>query len=221
VAVKVYLIQKDVNNRDLASFLDRASASGADVVCFGELATSGCLYEPREIEPLEHWLELFGKYDLHIMVGLPQQHGRSLVNTYIYYHAGEVQTYEKINLFPPMNENRVYRPGTEPGVFDTTFGRIGVAICYDIRFVGVFDALRVENISRLIIPAAFPRVRIDDWRRLLVERAKQIGVPVFGINAVGDDGTNEFGGSSMVVTADGEIVEQADETEETVLKIEI
>ena len=219
--MKVHLVQKDVNNRDLTSFLDRASRSGADVVCFGELATSGCLYQPREIEPLEHWLELFGQYDLHIMIGLPQHRGRSLVNSYVYYHAGDVQTYEKINLFPPMNEDRVYRPGTEPGVFDTDFGRIGVAICYDIRFVEVFDALKVSNVSRLVIPAAFPRVRIDDWRRLLVERAKQTGAPVFGINAVGDDGTYEFGGSSMVVAADGTVLEQADETSETVLEVEI
>ena len=219
--MKAHIVQKDVNNRDLKPFLESAREAGTELLCFGELATSGCRYEASPVEPLDKWLELFRPYEFRIMVGLPLDRGARVTNTYLYYHKGECQFYDKINLFTPMNEDVIYRPGTTPGTFRTDFGKVGAAICYDIRFPELFDDLKATGASRLFIPAAFPRARIEDWRRLLVERAVQTGLPVVGINAVGDDGTNEFGGCSMVVDADGTIVAQADEMSETVLEVEL
>ncbi len=71
------------------------------------------------------------------------------------------------------------------------------------------------------MPAAFPRVRISDWKDLLVQRAKENNIKIVGINAVGDDGRYEFGGTSIVVDSDGTILEQADETTETVIEVEL
>jgi predicted amidohydrolase len=155
------------------------------------------------------------------MLGLPRKSESSLNNTFLYYENGKTQIYDKRNLFPPMNEDKVYAAGSEPGIFDTIAGRIGIAICYDLRFPDVFDDLKVGGAEMIFVPAAFPRVRINDWRRLLAERAEQTGLPVVGINTVGDDGTNEFGGSTMMIKPNGEVVAQLDETTETYLDIEI
>jgi len=139
----------------------------------------------------------------------------------MYYYDGQYQLYHKINLFGPMNEDKVYSPGTEPGIFDTKFGKFGVAICYDLRFPEIFENLKAAGAEIIFLPAAFPRVRIQDWKDLLVRRAKDNELKIVGINAVGDDGTYEFGGSSMVVDSDGTILEQADETTETILEVNL
>ncbi|MEE8575688.1 MAG: nitrilase-related carbon-nitrogen hydrolase, partial [candidate division Zixibacteria bacterium] len=131
------------------------------------------------------------------------------------------QQYDKINLFEPMNEPQVYFPGDQPGIIDTQFGRFGVAICYDLRFPELFAQLAALNVQWIIVPAAFPKERISDWWCLLAERAREVGRHVIGVNAVGDDGVNLFGGTSMVCGPGGEIIVQADDSSEKIIDLEL
>ena len=219
--MKIIVVQKDANNLKLSPFLKKAKKAGADLVCFGELATTGCLYEPREIPPLDSFLDQIDKSGLRVTFGTPLQTNSGLRNAYVYRHKGEQQEYFKINLFAPMNEPDIYEAGNESGLFESDLGRLGAAICYDIRFPDLFDRIAEKKPDLVLIPAAFPSARIGDWRSLLVERALQVDCPVVGINAVGDDGTNEFGGCSAAVNSYSEILAQADEVSETLLEIEI
>ncbi|MCH8027405.1 MAG: hypothetical protein IID63_04710 [candidate division Zixibacteria bacterium] len=219
--MRARLIQKDINNRDFKGFLKDVSPESTDLVCFGELATSGCIYSERQVPALDELVKSFNGLDYSIMIGCPKSGDDGLQNCYMYYDSGEYQLYYKINLFEPMNEDKVYTPGTKPGIFDTKFGKIGAAICYDLRFPEIFKNLKAAGAEIIFVPAAFPRVRINDWKELLVQRAKDNNIKVVGINAVGNDGTYEFGGSSMVVDNDGTILEQADETTETVIEVEL
>jgi len=219
--MKIHIVQKNINNKNLIPFLDKAKEKYSQLICFGELAISGCLYTPREIEPVDNLVKIFKQYDFGIMTGTPVKTEAGLRNSYLYYYRGKQQHYYKINLFPPMNENNVYIPGEKPGVFETELGQVGVAICYDIRYPELFDKLKQLKPKIIIIPAAFPRARINDWKNLLVERSLQAECMVIGINAVGDDGTNEFGGSSTVVNSDGKVLRQADEISECMLEVEV
>ena len=219
--MRARLIQKDINNPDFKGFLKDVSLKSTDIVCFGELATSGCLYTERSVPAFDELVESLSGIDYSIMIGFPKSGDNGLQNCYMYYHNGQYQLYHKINLFGPMNEDKVYTPGTEPGIFDTKFGKFGVAICYDLRFPKIFENLKSKGAEIIFLPAAFPRVRIHDWKDLLVRRAKDNKLKIVGINAVGDDGTYEFGGSSMVVDSDGTVLEQADETTETVIEVEL
>jgi predicted amidohydrolase len=132
-----------------------------------------------------------------------------------------VQVYNKINLFPGMNEPQVFKAGLEPGLWDTELGKTGVTICYDLRFPDLYAGLVKAGATTILVPAAFPRVRIGDWRRLLAERARENRVRLIGINSVGSDGTNEFGGNTMVVEPDGLIRFQADETSPVEIDLEL
>jgi predicted amidohydrolase len=219
--VKLLLIQKDINNLDYRKFLDDAVSQDPDAVCFPELATSGCLYEGGEGVDFDTLTHTLSNYSFSVLIGFPREHEGRFYNSYAYIRDGEYQVYNKINLFEPMNEPNVYTPGETPGLIETQFGRLGVAICYDLRFPELFRQLADGGVKVIFVPAAFPRVRIADWQELIVQRALETGLHVVGINAVGDDGVNEFGGCSMVADPSGEILAQADETTEQVLAVEI
>lgn len=219
--MKIAIIQKDINNNDYLEYLNSIDENNTDLVLMGELATSGCLYNGGEVEDFEKVLNSLSKYKFDICIGIPRKSKGKLFNSYVYYHKGEYQIYNKINLFEPMNEVSVYQKGDKPGIFETGFGKFGAAICYDIRFPEIFENLSKQDVKMIFIPAAFPRIRIKDWRQLLIERAKETKAVVIGINVVGDDGTYEFGGSSMVVSSDGQIIAQADEVNETIIEVEL
>jgi len=217
--MQIYLIQKNINDTDFARHLETASALPVDLVCLGELSTSGCLYRLREVDSIESILTSLTKYNFGVLMGFPYRTDKGLFNACLYYRDGVHQVYKKRHLFESMNEHRVYLPGNQRGLFETAFGGIGVAICYDLRFPELFAELKQSGATKVFVPAAFPRVRIAEWRRLLVERARQIKVPVIGINSVGHDGAHEFGGSSMVIDAQGKILAQASEEHEEVLQV--
>ena len=219
--MQIQIIQKNINDTDYVRYLEAASKQPIDLVCFGELSTSGCFYKPRKVDSLETILMSLEKYHFGILLGFPYQTDQGLFNSCLYYKNGAYQIYNKIHLFELMNEHRLYQPGKQRGLFETDFGKIGVAICYDLRFSEIFSGLKESGATKVFVPAAFPRVRIDDWRQLLVERAKDNEICVVGINSVGNDGTHEFGGTSMVVDPQGRVLVQASEEHQEVLRIEL
>jgi len=219
--MKLALVQKDCRDTDYRKWLTQAAALKPDLIVLGELATTGCMYQPRPFESFENVIAETGKMPGPVILGTPRRDGEHLRNTAVYIHGGDYQIYDKVNLFPPMNEPAVYTPGEKTGLFETPFGPIGVAICYDLRFDDLFADMKKRGAVMAIVPAAFPLVRIDAWKNLLVERAKNHDLTVIGVNAVGDDGTNEFGGSTTVVRPGGEVVLQADEKSPGILEVEL
>lgn len=217
--MRLLIVQKDVNDRDYIPYLEYAKGRRADLICFPELGTSGCLYTPRPVEPLDQVVARFESYPFAVITGLPLSTDTGLRNALLFYDRGKCQFYYKINLFPGMNEPSVYQAGTEPGICWTPFGVFGVSICYDVRFPEIYQRLKTLGAEKFFIPAAFPLARIDEWRQLLIERAKENQVTVVGINSVGDDGTNVFGGTSMVVAPDGTVMAEADRRTPSVLEI--
>ncbi|UCD65094.1 MAG: hypothetical protein JSW34_06600 [Candidatus Zixiibacteriota bacterium] len=219
--MKLRLIQKDIRDLDMVRHLSEASHRHPDLVCFGELAVSGCLYAGGQGYSVQEMTAVLSGYPFSIFVGFPCRRQGGLYNSYMYFKDGKYQIYDKINLFEPMNEPTVYLPGQTPGLFETDLGRLGVATCYDLRFPDLFRQLREGGAEKIFVPAAFPLARIGDWKELIAQRARETGVPVVGINAVGRDGTNEFGGCSMVAAPDGEILTEADESSELALEIDL
>ncbi len=222
--MKLCIVQKNINDTNYVEILDDLKEIGTDIVLFGELATTGCLYNGagnREIDSVQTLFEIFQDYPFAVMIGLPRVENGKIYNSYINFEKPGYQIYDKINLFEPMNETDYYTRGDNPVLFDIGSQKFGVSICYDIRFPKLYDRLKETGADIIVIPAAFPRARISAWKSLLVERAVQTNLPIIGINAVGDDGTNEFGGSSMVIAPDGSIIAQADEINETIIEVEL
>jgi omega-amidase len=220
--MKIRLVQKSITDLEIVKYLDTAQSDAVGLICFGELGGTGCLYRHRDVPSIDHWLDLSRAYpSLEIMIGAAVREPDGLRNCYLYLRNGQYQKYEKINLFPGMGEDKVYLPGTKPTVWETPFGRTGITICYDVRFPELYAKLKQLGATTILVPAAFPRVRIGDWNELLVQRARENNVRIVGINSVGDDGTNLFGGSSAVVESGGKLRFRTNDTGSITIDLDV
>jgi len=133
-----------------------------------------------------------------------------------------VAAYDKLHLFDvdiPGRESESYResemtqPGDSPVVAATPFGRVGMTVCYDLRFPALFHRMSVLGMDILAVPAAFtvPTGRAH-WHVLLKTRAFESLTYVI---ASGQWGEHEGGrltyGHSSIVSPWGEVIATLDE----------
>lgn len=145
---------------------------------------------------------------------LQSSHPDKVRNSLLVFNAqGEqVCRYDKIHLFgfqkgaESYNESSSIEAGDAVTVLDTPFGRIGLAICYDIRFPELFR--QMGSIDILIVPAAFTRTTGQKhWEVLLRARAieNQCFVIASGQGGLHQNGRETFG-HSMVIDPWGEVL---------------
>lgn len=136
----------------------------------------------------------------------------------IYDDNGErVGRYDKIHLFDvkvpgtdeEYRESDAIEPGTEIQVFDTPFGKLGVAICYDLRFPEFFRKMSDLGVEILVVPSAFTaETGAAHWEILLRARAVENLCYVIAPNQGGFhiNGRKTFG-HSMVIDPWGVIMD--------------
>ncbi|WP_170755382.1 carbon-nitrogen hydrolase family protein [Ruegeria lacuscaerulensis] len=146
--------------------------------------------------------------------------GRFANRSYMIDPQGQiVARYDKIHMFDvqvseteTFRESKNYRPGDRAVIADTDFGKVGMAICYDIRFPHLFAALAQGGARILTVPAAFsPVTGKAHWESLLRARAIENGAWVLapaqtGAHPKTRGKTRHTHGHSMVVAPWGEVV---------------
>ena len=135
-------------------------------------------------------------------------------------------TYDKIHMFDVdlptgerARESETYTPGDAAVVADTDIGRIGLTICYDLRFPHLFRALAKAGANAIFVPAAFTRPTGEaHWEVLLRARAIETGAFVLAPAQGGfhEDGRGTFG-HSLVVAPWGQVIAKLDHDEPGVL----
>ncbi len=126
-----------------------------------------------------------------------------------------VARYDKIHMFDvdleggeSYRESKVYRPGDHAVVADLPWGRLGLSICYDVRFPHLYRTLAQSGAQVLAIPAAFTRQTGQaHWH--ILQRARAIETGCFVVSAAqgGDheDGRSTFG-HSLIIDPWGEVL---------------
>ncbi len=130
-----------------------------------------------------------------------------------------VARYDKIHMFDvqvteseTFRESKNYRPGQKAVIADTDFGKVGLTICYDIRFPYLYAALAQAGARILTVPAAFsPVTGAAHWEALLRARAIETGCWVLAPAQTGEHPktrgkTRYTHGHSMVVAPWGEVL---------------
>lgn len=130
--------------------------------------------------------------------------------------------YDKIHMFDvdlangeQYRESRTFRPGERAAVADTPFGRLGMTICYDVRFGYLYRHLAQAGAQFISVPAAFTRPTGQaHWHVLLRARAIETGAFIFAPAQTGiHPGNRGTYGHALIVAPWGEVL--ADGGEET------
>lgn len=205
----------DANVQKVREFSTRAKEAGADLVVFPEMADTG--YSMPVIQ--EHAMtwnegavpqlqEIAKTLCIGIISGVSERDGGSIYNSQVSIDAGGeiVAKYRKTHLFspPPIEEDKCFTPGDELVSFPIGKLRLGLTICYDLRFPEVYRALACESgVNVFIISSAWPFPRVEHLRILAAARAIENQSYVILSNRVGKDNGVSFCGNSAIIDAYG------------------
>ncbi len=207
-----------------------AAERGADLVVLPELWTTGFDW-PRNKELsdkhngiLEEIAVLAREHRLWIHGSTLTVEEQQLFNTSTLYDSDGIERgrYSKIHLFRYGGENKYLAAGDAPVIVETPWGKMGLAICYDLRFPELFRRYALEGATMVLLPAAFPQPRRPHWNVLLRARAIENQMFVIATNHVGEAefpnvGPVTFFGTSAVIDPWGETVVEGGQDEEILL----
>ncbi len=129
---------------------------------------------------------------------------------YVYDQGERIGAYRKIHLFSPNLEHRRHGRGNTPCLVETSLGRIGVMICYDLRFPELARYYFHRGAEILAVPGQWPEARAQHWRTLLRARAIENEMFVLGCNRTGQE-PSQRNGEAMPFPGDGRIVDPTGE----------
>ena len=216
----------DENLHTAVALIAEAVAKGADLVALPEYfpimgLRDGDKIKVREAEgtgPIQQFLsETARRHGIWLIGGsmplIASTDDKVLNTSLVFNPQGErVARYDKIHLFgfqkgeERYDESATIEPGSEPVAFSTPFGRIGLSICYDLRFPELFRVLGAVDL--LVLPAAFTEVTgRAHWEILLRARAIENQCYVLAIGQGGvHENRRETHGNSMLIDPWGDIV---------------
>lgn len=121
-------------------------------------------------------------------------------------------TYSKTHLFRLMDEEQYLTAGDSLTLVDTPWGKVGLSICYDLRFPELYRAYALAGARLVIVPAEWPHPRLAHWRTLLRARAIENQMFVAACNRVGTSKETRFFGHSAIIDPWGETLVEGDES---------
>jgi len=224
---------KEKNLKAASDMLKRAAESGADMAALPEMFN--CPYDNKKFGEYAEEVgkgitsqkisELSGELGIYIVAGsIPELFRDRLYNTSMVFDpTGKmIGLHRKAHLFDINIENgikfmesEVLSPGNNITVIETDFCRLGVAICYDIRFPELSRLMTLKGAELIILPGAFNMTTGPaHWELLMRTRALDNQVFVAAVSPARDTSSGYTAyGHSMVTSPWGSILCEADEEE--------
>jgi len=200
--------------------LARLAKQGVQLAVLPEMWSAGYDYKrlrahavetPRVVEAIRQQAEAF---NLVVVGSLPEVDQDKIYNTaYVIDRGTVIASYRKLHMFSTMGEDRFLSPGDRSLVVSTSVARIGVAICYDLRFPELFRKMALEGAEVICLPAEWPKPRQEHWRTLLRARAIENQFFVAAANCCGVQGKLDFFGMSLLLSARGDVLAEGGETD--------
>ena len=228
---------KEQNLKQALSFLQSAKNAGADLAvlpemfCCPYLATNFPKYAEEDGEYTYQFLSSAAKsLGIYLICGsVPEKDtfGNVFNTSYVFDRQGDmIGKHRKMHLFDinvaggqRFFESETLSAGDRVTVFDTEFGKIGLCICYDIRFPELSRLMSLQGARLIIVPGAFNMTTGPaHWETLFKSRALDNQVFTIGVAPARDaDFSYVSYGHSIAVSPWGEILLQMDEKEQFAL----
>lgn len=159
-------------------------------------ATSEVLEELKRVSS-ERGLTLIGTY--------PTKKEKGIYNSAIIIERGQIRGFRhKIKLFPLYEEPRHFLPGVENPVFDVSGVRVGILICFELRFPEISRSLREAEL--LVAPSMWGESRKEHLRILSRARAIENQCFLMLSSAWGEVGGERFAGCSAIYGPWGDLL---------------
>jgi len=210
----------ELNLTKVEAALERVARQGVQLSVLPEMWSSGYDYKrlvkhaaetPRVLERL---CRLTAEHKMVVVGSLPEEAEGKIYNTAYVVDCGDLlASYRKLHMFSTMGEDRFLSPGDRTLVVPTSVGRLGVAICYDLRFPELFRKMALEGAEIICLPAEWPKPRHDPWRTLLRARAMENQLFIVATNCCGIQDKLDFFGASLLLSARGEVLAEGGDTE--------
>ena len=204
-----------------SSLIREAAAAGAELIATPEMTTlldraPGAAWEKSTTEAADPGLAAFRslakELGVTLLIGslaIRAEQGKCANRSFLIGPDGAVvSTYDKIHMFDvQLNATNVYREsdsyaaGASAIVADLPVGRLGLTVCYDVRFPDLFRQLAIAGAKVIAVPAAFTKITGEaHWHILLRARAIETGCYIIAPAQGGkhQDGRETYGHSIII-----------------------
>lgn len=216
------------NIAEASALIRQAAAGGAELIATPEMTTlldrkPGACWEKSTSEEADPGLAAFRalakELGVTLLIGslaIRAEAGKCANRSFLISpDGGIIARYDKIHMFDvQLNAGNVYKesdsyaPGTSAVVANLPAARLGLTVCYDVRFPDLFRQLAVAGAQVIAVPAAFTKITGEaHWHTLLRARAIETGCYVIAPAQGGkhQDGRETFG-HSLIIDPWGEIL---------------
>ncbi len=208
----------DENLEKADTFASKAKSLGADLVLLPEMFLCGFNYKKNlqyikanQSQMLDKLSSIAKKHKIYLCGTTPflGENAEKPFNRFWIFddNGAPIATYDKLHLFSIFKEDNYCSFGENIVVAQTKFGKIGLAVCYDLRFGELFAKMAKLGAEIILVSAAWPHPRLEHWNILVKARAlenqlfvaavNQCGIENFGINKI------EYFGASQVIAPSG------------------
>lgn len=202
---------KQANLKKVENCIRMLAEKGTELFLLPEMSLTGFSMNTdrtKEVrkDTVGHVRELAEKYRMAVGVGWVKDSGPLCENHYsLVTPGGEILDYAKLHPFRYGGETAHFQGGGALPFCAYGDMRIGVQICYDLRFPEPFQILS-KDVDLILVPANWPASRREHWSCLLKARAIENMVYVAGVNCAGNMGGQYYSGDSGLYAPDGTLL---------------
>ena len=204
------------NIRRAEQLIKKLNIVKGDLILLPEMFSSGFWYDnleamAQESDKAVNWMKSKARSLSVAMAGsVPEKTDNGIVNSMLFVdeNGTVLGSYNKIHLFPLTGEERAFVPGSRPVVLDWSGLRLGLMICFDLRFPELSRRLCLNGADMILVSAQWPEARIEHFFNLVSVRAMENQLFVAASNACGNDGTGLIlGGKSLCADPMGNVMD--------------
>ncbi|MEW6567794.1 MAG: carbon-nitrogen hydrolase family protein [Chloroflexota bacterium] len=216
------------NLRRILDWLKHAAAQGSQLVVFPECALTGYFLTADEARSIaeavpgrrtDRLAEACRQWGVVAVVGTIEKddHGHCFNTAVMVGGDGVIGRYRKSHLICLGVDRHLTAGETLPEPFATPLGRLGMLICYDLRFPEPARILALAGAQAILLPTAWPQAATLYPDHVARTRSAENGVFILAADHVGEERGARYLGRSLIVGPDGEVLAEAGRTEETML----
>jgi predicted amidohydrolase len=216
----------DTNLTRITDEIFRLGSDNVDIAIFPECSLGGyCIdseeqrsnlateLDSSEFMVLQSTVDATG---ITAIFGFAEHTAREFYNTAALFQPNVRPQYYRKTHLPELGYDKFVTPGSDLPVFETPFGKIGMLICFDVRFPEASRILALKGADIIVLPTNWPKGADISADVLCVARAAENKVYVATCNRVGKEKGFEFIGKSKIIDPFGKVIASAGAEEETI-----